>query len=123
MIPNTMYALRVPSPVLIVLVATAAFGSAASWAAEPLGPGLQEGKKLSANCPNPLFFSGFREVECRSRIVTKRFRTASDSKTLPSSGSQPGLDPCGDSLPTGAVSRCGSTRLRHGDLICCLVLL
>src|SRR5262245_36868978 len=29
-------------------------------------------KKLSENCPNPLFFSGFRGGEWRSRIVSKR---------------------------------------------------
>src|SRR5262245_11224317 len=32
---------------------------------------LKRPKKLSENCPNPLFFSGIRGVEWRSRIVSK----------------------------------------------------
>jgi serine/threonine protein kinase len=31
-------------------------------------------KKLSENCPDPLFFPGFRRVECRFRIVSKRIQ-------------------------------------------------
>jgi WD40 repeat protein len=49
-------------------------------------------------------------------------QTAGDRGVLHSAGSPARLDPWGDPLPGAAVSRCGSTRPRHGDLIRCLAV-
>src|SRR5438132_1281488 len=45
--------------------------------------GRSRTKKLSENCPNPLFFSGFRRVEWCFRIVSKRVRSISLAPPAP----------------------------------------
>src|SRR4051794_39290751 len=45
--------------------------AAAAMCSEALRMMAEDGKKLSENRPNPLFFLGFRGFECRSRIVSK----------------------------------------------------
>jgi hypothetical protein len=63
---------------------------------------VMKGKKLSENCPNPLFFSGFRGVEWRFRIVSK----ANSIRILMFDADN------GKKLPEGDYA-CGSSRWRR----------